>query len=50
VVRLCLPETAVVNGEYYDGGDIAPTALAVHEERSQRRLAKLADQLALKAA
>ncbi|GAA2250638.1 MULTISPECIES: SDR family NAD(P)-dependent oxidoreductase [Kitasatospora] len=45
VVRLCLPTVPLSNGEYYDGGDIAPTAVAVHEERSQRRLAKLADQL-----
>ncbi|WP_280702781.1 SDR family NAD(P)-dependent oxidoreductase [Kitasatospora sp. GP82] len=45
VVRLCLPDVPLVNGEYYDGGDIAPTAQAVHEERSRRRLAKLADQL-----
>ncbi|MFE0463303.1 SDR family NAD(P)-dependent oxidoreductase [Kitasatospora sp. NPDC058965] len=45
VVRLCLPTVAPANGEYYDGGDIAPTAVAVHEERSQRRLAKLADLL-----
>ncbi|WP_457030779.1 SDR family NAD(P)-dependent oxidoreductase [Kitasatospora sp. P5_F3] len=45
VVRLCLPDFRLTNGEYYDGGDIAPTAVAVHEERSLRRLAKLADQL-----
>ncbi|MFB7667538.1 SDR family NAD(P)-dependent oxidoreductase [Kitasatospora sp. NPDC056138] len=45
VVRLCLPGTALVNGAYYDGGEIAQTAQAVHEERSRRRLAKLADQL-----
>ncbi|KJK55688.1 short-chain dehydrogenase [Saccharothrix sp. ST-888] len=45
VVRLCLPGTVLVNGAYYDGGDIAQTAQAVHEERSRRRLAKLADQL-----
>ncbi|MCC9306160.1 SDR family NAD(P)-dependent oxidoreductase [Kitasatospora sp. RB6PN24] len=45
VVRLCLPTVELTNGEYYDDGDIAPTAVVVHEERSQRRLAKLADQL-----
>ncbi|WP_354637240.1 SDR family NAD(P)-dependent oxidoreductase [Kitasatospora camelliae] len=45
VVRLCLPAFRLTNGEYYDGGDIAPTAVAVHEDRSQRRLVKLADQL-----
>ncbi|MFJ1708425.1 SDR family NAD(P)-dependent oxidoreductase [Kitasatospora sp. NPDC088346] len=45
VVRLCLPAFRLINGEYYDGGDIAPTAVAVHEDRSQRRLVKLADQL-----
>ncbi|GAA2752316.1 SDR family oxidoreductase [Kitasatospora cinereorecta] len=49
VVRLCLPEVRLTNGEYYDGGDIAPTAIAVHEDRSQRRLGRLAEQLATKA-
>ncbi|WP_329575803.1 SDR family NAD(P)-dependent oxidoreductase [Kitasatospora sp. NBC_01250] len=49
VVRLCLPEIRLANGEYYDGGDIAPTAATVHEARSQRRLGKLADSLATKA-
>jgi hypothetical protein len=46
---LCRPEIRLTNGEYYDGGDIAPSAVTVHEERSQRRLAKLADLLATKA-
>ncbi|MFF7587979.1 SDR family NAD(P)-dependent oxidoreductase [Kitasatospora purpeofusca] len=50
VVRLCLPATELVNGEYYDGGELAPTAAVVQEERSQKRLAKLADQLVAKAA
>ncbi|MGF1429542.1 SDR family NAD(P)-dependent oxidoreductase [Kitasatospora sp. LaBMicrA B282] len=45
VVRLCLPEVRLTNGAYYDGGDIAPTAPAAQEERSQRRLAKLTDLL-----
>ncbi|MDH6137581.1 NAD(P)-dependent dehydrogenase (short-subunit alcohol dehydrogenase family) [Kitasatospora sp. MAA4] len=45
VVRLCRPDVRLTNGEYYDGGDIAPSANVVHEERSLRRLAKLADQL-----
>ncbi|MER7771319.1 SDR family NAD(P)-dependent oxidoreductase [Kitasatospora sp. NPDC096140] len=45
VVRLCLPETVVANGAYFDGGVIAPTAQAVQEERSLKRLAKLVDQL-----
>ncbi|MDH6114977.1 NAD(P)-dependent dehydrogenase (short-subunit alcohol dehydrogenase family) [Kitasatospora sp. MAP12-15] len=45
VVRLCDPGFRLTNGEYYDGGDIAPSAQPVHEERSLRRLAKLADQL-----
>ncbi|AUG81541.1 short-chain dehydrogenase [Kitasatospora sp. MMS16-BH015] len=49
VVRLCLPQTRLTNGEYYDGGDIAPTALAVHEDRSQRRLGRLAELLATQA-
>ncbi|MFE6751774.1 SDR family NAD(P)-dependent oxidoreductase [Kitasatospora purpeofusca] len=50
VVRLCLPTTEVINGEYYDGGELAPTAAVVQEERSQKRLAKLAEQLVAKAA
>ncbi|WP_328952930.1 SDR family NAD(P)-dependent oxidoreductase [Kitasatospora purpeofusca] len=50
VVRLCLPSTELVNGEYYDGGELAPTAAVVQEERSQKRLAKLADQLVGRAA
>ncbi|GAA3023973.1 hypothetical protein GCM10020229_39120 [Kitasatospora albolonga] len=45
VVKLCLPDFRLANGEYYDGGDIAPAAAAVHEDRSQRRIAKLADLL-----
>ncbi|WP_405015714.1 SDR family NAD(P)-dependent oxidoreductase [Kitasatospora sp. NBC_00070] len=45
VVALCLPDFRLTNGEYYDGGDIAPSAQVVHEERSLRRLGKLADQL-----
>ncbi|WP_030276263.1 SDR family NAD(P)-dependent oxidoreductase [Streptomyces sp. NRRL B-24484] len=45
VVRLCLPDVRLINGEYYEGGDIAPTAIAVHEDRSQRRLGRLADRL-----
>lgn len=47
VVKLCLPDFRLANGAYYDGGDIAETAQVVHEERSLRRLAKLADQLVL---
>lgn len=50
VVRLCLPSVPLINGEYYDGGELAPTAAVVQEERSQKRLAKLADQLVGKAA
>ncbi|MFB8204157.1 SDR family NAD(P)-dependent oxidoreductase [Kitasatospora purpeofusca] len=50
VVRLCLPATELINGEYYGGGELAPTAAVVQEERSQKRLAKLADQLVAKAA
>ncbi|GAB2718674.1 SDR family NAD(P)-dependent oxidoreductase [Kitasatospora kifunensis] len=49
VVRLCLPEFRLTHGAYYDGGDIAPTAQAAQEERSQRRLAKLTDQLVTRA-
>ncbi|MFJ9443774.1 SDR family NAD(P)-dependent oxidoreductase [Kitasatospora sp. NPDC101235] len=50
VVRLCLPGTVVANGAYFDGGTLAPTAQAVQEERSQKRLVKLADQLVGQAA
>lgn len=49
VVRLCLPDFRLTHGEYYDGGDIAPSAQVVHEERSLRRLAKLAEQLVTRA-
>ncbi|MFI9269335.1 SDR family NAD(P)-dependent oxidoreductase [Kitasatospora sp. NPDC052896] len=49
VVRLCDPRFPLTNGAYYDGGDIAPTAQIVQEERSQRRLAKLADLLETRA-
>ncbi|MFJ7250890.1 SDR family NAD(P)-dependent oxidoreductase [Kitasatospora sp. NPDC098652] len=50
VVRLCLPDAEIVNGAYYDGGVAAPTAQAAQEERSQKRLVKLADQLVGRAA
>ncbi|GAA2157432.1 hypothetical protein GCM10009760_59620 [Kitasatospora kazusensis] len=49
VVKLCLPDFRLTNGAYYDGGDIAETAQVVHEERSLRRLAKLADRLVVQA-
>ncbi|MFF7636170.1 SDR family NAD(P)-dependent oxidoreductase [Kitasatospora sp. NPDC008050] len=49
VVRLCLPEFRLTHGAYYDGGDIAPTAQSAQEERSQRRLAKLTEQLVTRA-
>jgi NAD(P)-dependent dehydrogenase (short-subunit alcohol dehydrogenase family) len=45
VVRLCLPDFPVTNGAYYDGAELAAAAQVVQEERSVRRLAKLADQL-----
>ncbi|WP_377273910.1 SDR family NAD(P)-dependent oxidoreductase [Peterkaempfera sp. SMS 1(5)a] len=47
VARLCMPGFQPVNGAYYDGGRVAQTAQAVQEERSVRRLAKLADGLVL---
>ncbi|MGW7442749.1 SDR family NAD(P)-dependent oxidoreductase [Kitasatospora sp. NPDC054795] len=50
VVRLCLPETVVANGAYFDGDAIAPVAQVAQEERSLKRLAKLADQLVGRAA
>ncbi|MFJ9695921.1 SDR family NAD(P)-dependent oxidoreductase [Kitasatospora sp. NPDC101183] len=50
VVRLCLPGVRIANGAYFDGGSPAPTAAAAQEERSLKRLAKLADQLVGRAA
>ncbi|MER7578417.1 SDR family NAD(P)-dependent oxidoreductase [Kitasatospora sp. NPDC097691] len=50
VVRLCLPSVELANGAYYEGGSVAPTAAAAQEERSLKRLAKLADQLVGRAA
>ncbi|MCX5208158.1 SDR family NAD(P)-dependent oxidoreductase [Kitasatospora sp. NBC_00240] len=49
VVKLCLPDFRLTHGEYYDGGDIARSAQVVHEERSLRRLTRLADQLVTQA-
>lgn len=49
-MRLRLPGVALANGAYYDGGPVAQAAPAVQEERSPKRLAKLADQLVGRAA
>lgn len=50
VVRLCLPDVALANGAYYEGGSVAKAAPVVQEGRSLKRLAKLADQLVGQAA
>ncbi|QDY79667.1 SDR family NAD(P)-dependent oxidoreductase [Streptomyces qinzhouensis] len=45
VVRLCDPATAVLNGAYYDRDRRVEPAPGATEERTVRRLAKLADHL-----
>ncbi|MCD9195149.1 SDR family NAD(P)-dependent oxidoreductase [Streptomyces albireticuli] len=45
VARLCDPATEVEGGAYYDGTVLAPAAPVVLEDRTVRRLCKLADQL-----
>ncbi|MCQ4082178.1 SDR family NAD(P)-dependent oxidoreductase [Streptomyces sp. RB6PN25] len=50
VVRLCDPATELVPGAYYDRTALAPAAPIAGEDRTVRRLCKLADQLVAKAA
>ncbi|MCD9194287.1 SDR family NAD(P)-dependent oxidoreductase [Streptomyces albireticuli] len=50
VARLCDPATEVVPGAYYDRTALSPAAPVAMEERTVRRLRKLADQLLAKAA
>ncbi|MFI2187046.1 SDR family NAD(P)-dependent oxidoreductase [Streptomyces sioyaensis] len=45
VVRLCDPATEIVNGAYYDRDQRVEPAPAATEERTVKRLNKLADQL-----
>ncbi|MFF7725219.1 SDR family NAD(P)-dependent oxidoreductase [Streptomyces sp. NPDC008001] len=45
VVRLCDPATEVVPGAYYDRTALSPAAPVALEDRTVRRLCKLADQL-----
>ncbi|MFI2073572.1 MULTISPECIES: SDR family NAD(P)-dependent oxidoreductase [Streptomyces] len=45
VVRLCDPATELVPGAYYDRTALSPAAPAAMEDRTVRRLCKLADQL-----
>ncbi|MGW9433995.1 SDR family NAD(P)-dependent oxidoreductase, partial [Streptomyces decoyicus] len=45
VVRLCDPATEIVNGAYYDRDQRVEPAQAATEDRTVRRLSKLADQL-----
>ncbi|MEW9519724.1 SDR family NAD(P)-dependent oxidoreductase [Streptomyces tubercidicus] len=45
VVRLCDPATEIVNGAYYDCDQRVEPAQAATEDRTVKRLSKLADQL-----
>ncbi|MEV5508190.1 SDR family NAD(P)-dependent oxidoreductase [Streptomyces orinoci] len=45
VVRLCDPATELVPGAYYDRTALSPAAPVALEDRTVRRLCKLADQL-----
>lgn len=45
VVRLCDPATEIVNGAYYDRAERIDPAPAASEERTVKRLSKLADLL-----
>ncbi|MEU7163084.1 SDR family NAD(P)-dependent oxidoreductase [Streptomyces morookaense] len=45
VVRLCDPATDIVPGGYYDRTALSPAAPVAMEDRTVRRLCKLADQL-----
>ncbi|WP_432000114.1 SDR family NAD(P)-dependent oxidoreductase [Streptomyces sioyaensis] len=45
VVRLCDPATEIVNGAYYDRDQRVEPAQAATEDRTIKRLTKLADQL-----
>ncbi|GAA0418870.1 SDR family NAD(P)-dependent oxidoreductase [Streptomyces luteireticuli] len=50
VVRLCDPATELVPGAYYDRTALSPAAPVAMEDRTVRRLCRLADQLVAKAA
>ncbi|WP_116214766.1 SDR family NAD(P)-dependent oxidoreductase [Streptomyces olivoreticuli] len=50
VVRLCDPATELVPGAYYDRTALSPAAPVALEERTVRRLCKLADQLVARTA
>jgi hypothetical protein len=45
VVRLCDPAVEIVNGAYYDRDERMDPAPAAQEERTVKRLNKLADLL-----
>ncbi|MFF4427872.1 SDR family NAD(P)-dependent oxidoreductase [Streptomyces sp. NPDC001513] len=45
IVRLCDPAVEIVNGAYYDRGERMEPAAGATEERTVKRLNKLADQL-----
>ncbi|MBH1937583.1 SDR family NAD(P)-dependent oxidoreductase [Streptomyces sp. AV19] len=50
VVRLCDPVTELVPGAYYDRTAVSPAAPVAMEDRTVRRLCRLADQLVAKSA
>ncbi|MFJ7903034.1 SDR family NAD(P)-dependent oxidoreductase [Streptomyces sp. NPDC096198] len=50
VVRLCDPAVEIVNGAYYEGDERVEPAPAAREERTVRRLGRLADALVGRAA
>ncbi|WP_330328945.1 SDR family NAD(P)-dependent oxidoreductase [Streptomyces sp. NBC_00536] len=45
IARLCDPAVEIVNGAYYDGGERMEPAAGATEERTVKRLNRLADQL-----
>ncbi|GAA3030759.1 hypothetical protein GCM10020000_04440 [Streptomyces olivoverticillatus] len=49
VVRLCDPAIELVPGAYYDRTALSPAAPVAMEDRTVRRLCKLADRLVAKA-
>ncbi|MEV6674718.1 SDR family NAD(P)-dependent oxidoreductase [Streptomyces sp. NPDC051162] len=50
VVRLCDPATQLVPGAYYDRTALSPAAPVAMEDRTVRRLSRLADQLVAQSA
>lgn len=50
MVRLCDPAVEIVNGAYYDRGERVALAPAAVEDRTVKRLSRLADLLVGRAA